>query len=113
MNNIETLVLNREMALTAALTGVALVAPLAHSQLVTGTVVNAALFSAVMLVGFRAAATVAVIPSLIALAVGTLPMVMAPMLAFIMASNIVLAGVFSLARKAGYWTSAIIASLAK
>jgi hypothetical protein len=109
-NNIKTLVLGREAVLTAAFVGVATLAPLVHSQLVTGTIVNAALFGAVMLVGFRAAAAVAVIPSLIALAVGTLPIAMAAMIPFIMASNIALVGVFALLKKANYWLAAITAS---
>ena len=113
MKNIKALALKQESILTLALVGAAVLAPLVHSQLVTGTIVNAALFAAVMLVGFRAAASVAVIPSLIALAVGTLPMAMAPMVPFIMASNIMLAGIFTLLRKANYWVAAISASLVK
>ena len=96
-----------------ALVGAAVLAPLVHSQLVTGTIVNAALFVAVMLVGFRAAASVALVPSLIALAVGTLPLAMAPMLPFIMASNIALAGIFALLKNANYWLATFAASLAK
>lgn len=112
-NNIKELVLSRESALTAALTAAVLIAPLLHSQLVTGTVVNAALFSAVMLVGFRAAAVVAVVPSLIALSVGTLPLAFAAMVPFIMAGNLALAGVFSMLKKANYWVAAVAASAAK
>jgi hypothetical protein len=110
---IKELVLNRELVLTTILIGAAVVAPLLHSQLVTGTLVNTALFAAVMLAGFRAACAVAVIPSLIALAVGTLPWVMAPMIPFIMASNIVLAGTFALLHKVNYWLAAISASALK
>ena len=87
------------MLLTLAFTGVATLAPLVHSQLVTGTLVNAALFAAVMLMGFRAAAAVALVPSLIALAVGTLPVAMAAMIPYIMASNVALAGVFALLKR--------------
>ena len=106
----KALAMSREMVLTMGLVGAAALAPLAHSQLVTGMIVNAALFGAVMLVGFRAAATVAVIPSLIALAVGTLPMAMAAMVPFIMASNLALAVTFALLKKANYWVAAITAS---
>lgn len=113
MNIIKTLVLNRELVLTMALIGVAVIAPLFHQQLVTGTIVNAAIFAAVMLAGFRAAATVAVIPSLIALAAGTLPVPMAPMIPFIMISNIALAGVFCFLKNINYWLAAGAASLLK
>lgn len=112
-NNIKTAVLGREVLLTLAFTGVATLAPLVHSQLVTGTLVNAALFAAVMLMGFRAAAAVALVPSLIALAVGTLPVAMAAMIPYIMASNIALAGTFALLRRANYWLAAGAAGLVK
>jgi len=112
-NNIKTLVLDRAIALTSMFVGVAVIAPLIHSQLVTGTIVNAALFGAVVLVGFRAACAVAVIPSLIALAVGTLPVVMMPMVPFIMGANIALAGVFALMRKTNFVLAAGIAAVAK
>ncbi len=112
-NNIKTLVLNRELILTVALVGAVAMAPLFGQQLVTGTIVNATLFAAVMMVGFRAAAAVAVIPSLIALAAGTLPAAMAAMIPYIMASNIALAGIFAFLRRFGYWTAASIAVLAK
>jgi hypothetical protein len=112
-NNIQAVVLNREVVLTLTLVGVATLAPLLHSQLVTGTIVNAALFCAVIFAGFRAAAAVALIPSLIALTAGTLPLAMAAMVPYIMASNIALAGIFALLRRANYWLAAGAASLAK
>jgi ABC-type Co2+ transport system permease subunit len=110
MSKIKELVLSREMVLTSVLAGVAVLAPMLHSQLITGTIVNAVLFGAVMMVGFRAACAVAVVPSLVALAAGTLPLLMAPMLPFIITGNIALTGVFALLKKANYWVAAIIAS---
>lgn len=113
MTNIKVAALSRELVLTAVLTAAATLAPLLHSQLVTGTIVNAALFAAVMLAGFRAAAAVALIPSLVALAAGTLPLIMAPMIPYIMASNILLAGIFAQLLKTNYWLAAIVAGAAK
>jgi hypothetical protein len=110
MANIKVAALSRELVLTAVLVGAATLAPLLHSQLVTGTIVNAALFAAVMLAGFRAATAVAVVPSLVALVVGTLPLVMAPMVPYIMAANIALAGIFSVLGKTNYWLAAMVAS---
>ncbi len=112
-DNIKTAVLGREVVLTMVFVGVAVLAPLAHSQLVTGTLVNAALFAAVMLLGFRAAAAVALIPSLVALIAGTLPAAMAAMIPYIMASNVALAGIFAWLRRINYWVAAGAASLAK
>ena len=112
-NNIKTLILRRDMVLIVALTGAAAIAPLFGQQLVTGTIVNAALFLAVLLSGFRAAAAVAVVPSMIALAAGTLPAALAAMVPYIMVSNIALAGIFAFLRRFGYWVAASVAVLAK
>jgi hypothetical protein len=112
-NNIKTLILRRDMVLIVALTGAAAIAPLFGQQLVTGTIVNAALFLAVLLSGFRAAAAVAVVPSMIALAAGTLPAALAAMVPYIMVSNIALAGIFAFSRRFGYWAAASVAVLAK
>lgn len=103
----------KETFLTVGLVGAAAIAPFFGQQMVTGTIVNAALFSAAILAGFPAAAAVAVIPSLIALAVGTLPAAMLAMVPYIMASNIALVGIFALLRKTDYWPAAIAAILAK
>jgi len=61
-----------------------------HNQLVTGPIVNALLILTLLLVGFRAALTVALLPSLVALSSGLLPAVLAPAVPFIMISNVIL-----------------------
>jgi hypothetical protein len=113
MSKLSIIAIRKDLVITAALTGAAAMAPLFGQQLVTGTIVNAALFLAVLLSGFRAAAAVAVVPSLIAVVAGTLPAAMAVMVPHIMASNIALAGIFTLGRRFGYWLAAPIAVLAK
>jgi len=113
MANSISVSIRRDLVITAALTGVAAIAPLFGQQLVTGTIVNATLFLAVLFSGFRAAAAVAVVPSMIALAAGTLPAAMAAMVPYIMASNIALAGIFALSRRFGYWAAVSVAVLAK
>jgi len=113
MANSISISIRKDLVITAALTGAAAMAPLFGQQLVTGTIVNAALFLAVLLSGFRAAAAVAVVPSLIAVVAGTLPAAMAVMVPHIMASNMALAGIFTLGRRFGYWLSGPIAVLAK
>ena len=105
--------LSREALLTAALVGAATLAPLLHSQLVTGTIVNATLFVAAMSLGFGLASLIAAIPSLIALGVGTLPLALAPLVPFIIVSNIVLMATFVLLKKFSYLRAALFACLAK
>lgn len=81
------------------LCAVAVLAPLIGIQSITGVIVNAALFSSVILLGFRNAVLIAVFPSLIAVLSGTLPAVLAPMIPFIITGNILLMFIFSYLRK--------------
>lgn len=61
-----------------------------HSQWFTGPIINAILILVLFLVGARSALVVAMIPSLMALAGGLLPAVLAPAVPFIMISNAIL-----------------------
>jgi len=112
-NNINALIIRKDAVLTLILTIVAMLAPLLHSQLACGTIVNAILFVAASAVGFYWSAAVAAIPSLIALSAGTLPTFYAPMVPFIILSNIILCGTFALLKKYGYWPAALSACAIK
>ncbi len=59
-------------------------------QWVVGPIVNAVLILTLLKFGFRNAVAVATIPSLMALSGGLLPVVLAPVVPFIMISNIIL-----------------------
>lgn len=74
---------------------VILFAPLIGNQLITGTIVNATLFSATVIIGLRAGFVLSIIPSIIAIATGLLPIVLAPIIPYIMISNMILVTVFS------------------
>ena len=115
MNKTKTLTLRKEIILVqfAALTGVAVVAPLLGSQFVSGSIVNAVLFTTVILLGWRSAVLMATIPSLIALSVGLLPLVLAPMVPFIITANIILVSVYNFSLKKNYWLRVILASFLK
>jgi hypothetical protein len=82
---------------------IATFAPLIGNQYVTGTIVNATLFVSAALLGFQGTLIICFLPSIIALASGTLPLVMAPMIPFIIAGNILLVWLFNLLRKNNYW----------
>lgn len=88
-----------KVALFTAYVAIALAAPLINNQLITGSIVNATLFLAVATLGFREAIFIGLIPSLISLSIGLLPVVLAPMIPFIMMGNAVLMLVFSVTRK--------------
>ncbi|MDO8524282.1 MAG: hypothetical protein Q7R99_01475 [bacterium] len=78
-----------------ALLGVSIVAPLFHFQPITGPIVNACLFIATAILGVQAGIMLGLLPSLVALSVGTLPAPLAPMVPFIMASNAIMVVVFA------------------
>lgn len=117
MNQVKALTLKKVKILTLAqfivLVGICTVAPLFHSQPITGPIVNAALFISVMLLGTQNAILVGLIPSTIALSVGLLPAILAPMIPFIIISNTILVLVFSYLREKNYWAGIIFASLLK
>lgn len=112
-----TLALNRTASLTLikfiAIVGIASAAPLFPIQGLTGPIVNAMLFIAVIMLGTQAAILVAVFPSTIALATGLLPPVLAPMIPFIIIGNIILVLAFDLFRKENFWLGVGVASFLK
>lgn len=98
----------------AVLVLVAVAAPLlGHNQAITGPIVNATLFLAVILLGMRAGVLVGMLPSCIALASGLLPWVMAPMIPFIIVGNAMLVLVFGFLRKESFWLAVISAGFLK
>lgn len=60
-----------------------------HIQWITGPIVNALLIIILFIVGLRAALIMALIPSVMALAGGLLPAILAPVVPFIMISNVI------------------------
>ena len=90
-----------------------------HIQLLTGPIVNAILILLLFLVGIRAALLIALIPSMMALAGGLLPAVLAPAIPFIMISNVLFIltidqfyKVISNEQK-GYWLGVILGAALK
>lgn len=95
-----------------SLVGIAFVAPFLGNQFITGPIVNATLFISTMLLGTQAGIMVGLMPSVIALSVGTLPAPLAPMVPYIMMSNAILVTVFGLLSKK-YWPGVLASGLLK
>jgi len=102
------------------LTGVATMLPFfIHLQWLTGPIINAILIITLLILGFRTAVLVALIPSAVALYSGLLPFVLAPMIPFIMISNIIFIGIIFLiyeksrSELKGYWAAIFVASAVK
>jgi hypothetical protein len=92
---------------------VAIIPHYIHSQWITGPIVNAALFLAVMTIGTANAIAIGLVPSVIALASGLLPAPLAPMIPFIMISNAILVLIFSYFKKMNYWSGVLGGTLFK
>lgn len=94
-------------ALTLA---VAFIVPLFHNQLVSGPIINAMLFIAVVMLGVNRAIVISFVPSVIAMSSG---LVLMPMVPFIMVSNVIMILVFNFLKDKNYWTGVVISSLMK
>ena len=92
---------------------VAVIPHYVHNQFVTGPIVNATLFIAVVVLGAGNAILIGLIPSVVALVSGLLPVPLAPMVPFIMISNAILIIVFSYFRKVNFWGGIAGATLFK
>ena len=113
----KTLAFKKEEIFTSiqfvSLMAVATIAPFFLQQAIVGPAVNATLFISVVLLGARNAMLIGILPSLVALSTGLLPPVLAPMIPFIMTSNVLLVLVFSSLIKKNYWTGMVTASILK
>ncbi len=97
----------------ASLIGIALVAPLFPLQQVTGPIINALLFIAVIMLGLKQTLPICFIPSVMALLAGLLLPVMIPIVPFIMLGNVVLVVTFSYFYQKNFWLGIALASLVK
>ena len=117
MQRTKSLAINRQIALTLTkfliLLGVATIVPFFGQQAITGPIVNAMLFISVMILGLRGGILVSLVPSIIALSVGLLPIILAPMIPFIMAGNIILVSTFNYFKKQNFWLGIVSASFLK
>ena len=105
----------RAMTQFLALASVATVLPFfIHLQWVTGPIINAILVLALFLVGIRSALVICLVPSLMALSGGLLPAILAPVVPFIMISNVIFVlGIDWLYQSSknenkGYWLGIIV-----
>lgn len=92
---------------------IAVVAPYFSNQLITGSIVNSLLFISVSLLGLESAFLLCLIPSLISIYTGLLPLALAPMIPFIMTGNALLISVFSRFSRKNYWLGALSAASIK
>ncbi len=90
-----------------------------HNQLITGSIINAMLILALMLLGIRSAIFLALFPSVVALSSGLLPALLAPIIPFIMISNILLVVVLDYSlnlfkkERVGYVSGVVIGAFIK
>lgn len=117
MSTVRTISLRRAAVASntfAILLGVSVVAPLLGlPQFVSGTLVNAALLVAVVLLDPRAAVSIGILPSVFALMSGQLPAPLAPLMPLIMLGNALLVLVFHTVRRRGWWLAVVTAAVVK
>jgi len=117
MNNTKILAINREKIIVltefAVLIGVATIAPLLGQQAISGPIVNATLFISTIFLGVRAGILIGLLPSIIALSAGLLPLALTPMIPFIMIGNVILVLSFDFLKNKNYWLRVITASALK
>jgi hypothetical protein len=96
------------------LLGISVVVPLLRlPQLVTGSIVNAALLVTAVVLGPRAAISIGMLPSLFAAVSGQLPPALVPLVPVIMVGNGLLVMVFHRLRHRGWWMGVAAASVVK
>lgn len=115
--NYKTLLLDKEkikfLVFFGALSSVIIIAPFFKNQIITGSIVNAVFFIGTIFLGAKITILIAFIPSLIALGMGTLPLVFIPVVPYIIISNIILILVFSLFKNKNYFLAVLLSSFSK
>ncbi len=91
----------------------AILFPLFPLQQITGPLVNALLFIAVVILGVRNALIICFLPSIMSVSVGILPAVMLPMIPVIILGNILLVLLFNYFYQKNFWLGVVIASFVK
>lgn len=102
-----------ELARFLIILSIAVIMPFFHNQFFTGPIINAILFISTIILGIRKTFIICLIPSVIAMSVGLLPFALAPMVLFIMISNILMVSVFHFGNKINYWLGVVLASFLK
>jgi len=117
MEKEKIIALNKEkiLALTkfVLILGLSILAPLFKNQLITGPIVNALLYIAIVILGLSSAIFIGLLPSAVSLATGLLPIILAPMIPFIIIGNSILVIVFNYFYRKNYWLGVGMASLFK
>ncbi len=109
--SIERLVSLRNI-LTVAFFFTIFFAPFLGTQAVTGPIVNAILFLAVIFLGYQTALWFSIFPSLAAIFVGILPLPMIFFVPFIITGNIIMVSVFNYFKNS-FWSGVFLSAIAK
>lgn len=116
MNQVIAKIKTKEYVLLGQFTiflSLAIFAPFLNNQLITGTIVNSLLIASVFVFGIGGASLLAFLPSSVSLFLGLLPMAMAPMIPFIILSNLILIGAVNILKSKNYLTAGIFGAVAK
>ncbi len=87
--------------------------PLFPLREITGPLVNALLFIAVVILGVRNALLICFLPSIMSISVGIMPMVALPLVPVIILGNVLLVLLFNYFYNKNFWLGVVSASLVK
>lgn len=96
-----------------AMMSLAALLPLFPLQQITGPLVNALLYIAVIMLGANNALLICFLPSVIAFSTGLLPALMLPLIPVIIIGNILLVLFFNYFKEKNFWLGVAVASFAK
>ncbi len=104
---------SRMLLFTLLLTAAVFLPSIIHQQAITGPLVNAILLIAVITLSPSSALMIGLIPSVVALTRGLLPLPLAPMVPFIMLGNSIYILIFSRLRNKSFALAVVSASILK
>lgn len=96
-----------------ALLGLALLAPWFHQPWLGGPMLDAILLIAVVLVGLRGALWLALLPSAVSLSLGWFPLVLLPLLPFMIIAHVIMVVAFDHFWRKNFWWAVLIGGLLK
>lgn len=95
------------------LLGISVATPFFHFQAVTGTIVNATLIIAAVILGKKEAIAIGIFPSVISIITGLLIPAVVPLVPFIILGNIILILTFGFLKENNYWKGIIWGGVSK
>lgn len=113
LSRIQVLSFRKYLFALVALSILLVLPAIIHQQLITGSLVNATLLLSAAFIGPVEAIVIGLVPSVVALSSGTLPLPLAPAIPYIMVANALYIYTFHLLHKKNILGAAVVAAVLK